>query len=296
MLQSCPYRENEALSKYNSLRIGGEAKYMAFPESIEHLKELREYLLHTKEAFSFLGNGSNLLIPDDGFSGTVVSTASLPNFMEIKNSLLSVGTANLNSSVIRFCREKEFSALEFLTGVPGSIGGAVKMNAGVSDAWVSDCITLVKTFCFQGGLEKTYKGNELKFSYRQQHFMQATEIILEAEFSVKKSTAQEIGEKIKKARLERKEAQPLELPSCGSVFKNPKNKKAWKLIEEAGLRGKRKGDAQISEKHSNFIVNHGKATTEDVIFLIKLAKDKVYALSGISLQEEVQLLKPVFLS
>ena len=296
MLQHCPYKENEPLSKYSSLRIGGSAQWMAFPESLEHLQELRNYLLDNKQAFSFLGNGSNLLIPDDGFPGWVIRTSSLSKFMSIKDFSLSVGAANLNSRVIRFCKEKEFSGLEFLIGVPGSIGGAVKMNAGTQGISVSDSVEAVKTFCFRTGVEKIYKKEELGFSYRQQHFMQDTEIVLEARFSIRKSNLQEIEEKIKKALLERKEAQPLDLPSCGSVFKNPKEKKAWKLIDEAGLRGQRKGDAQISEKHSNFIVNHGKAAMEDVLFLIKLAKHKVYEQTGISLEEEVQLLKPIFLS
>lgn len=292
MLFSAPYRMDEPLAKHTTWKIGGPAKYMAFPETLEHLEEIAKYLRDTRSDYAILGNGSNLLVPDEGFNGLVIKTSRLPSFLKfLDNQMIQVSASMPNAKVVRACADQGLAGLEFLGGIPGTIGGAVIMNAGTGEGWVDQVITGVRTFCLRDGL-KEYKREALRYSYREQHFLAPTEIVLEAFFQLRADRPEAIKQRIQEGTRKRKDAQPLELPSCGSVFRNPPGAKAWQLIDAAGLRGTVKGGAQISEKHSNFIVNLGGAKMTEVLFLIKLAKEAVEHHSGVKLQEEVIVLEP----
>lgn len=291
-LLKTPHRVDEPLSRHTTWRIGGAAKIMAFPETVEHFEELSEFLRVTQTPYAILGNGSNMLVPDEGFPGVIIKTSRLPSFCQfIDDNKVHVGTPILNAKLVRSCAEAGLSNLEFLAGIPGTVGGAVIMNAGTSEGWVAQYITEVRTYCLRRGLRR-YVGEELKFEYRTQKFLEETEVVLEAIFQLKPDSSEAIRERIQNGNRKRKEAQPVEMPSCGSVFRNPPGKSAWSLIEGVGLRGVSEGGAQISPKHTNFIVNNGGAKMGDVLFLIKLAKEAVAHQYGIQLEEEVVVLKP----
>ena len=296
MLATTPHRLDEPLAKHTTWRIGGPARVMAFPETLAHLEEISTHLRSSGEPYAVLGNGSNLLVPDEGFPGLVIKTSRLPGFVQFgEGGVVHVGCSVLNAKVVRACAEQGLAGLEFLAGVPGSIGGAVAMNAGTDEGWVDQVVSEVRTYCLERGLQR-YERESLRFEYRRQLFMRDSEIVLEAFFALRTDSVEAIKQRIQTANKRRREAQPIDMPSCGSVFKNPPGKSAWKLIDEAGLRGTQKGGAQISDKHTNFIINSGGAKMQDVLFLIRLAKEAVSHQFGIELEEEVRILTPKFLA
>lgn len=277
---------NEPLARHTTYRIGGPVAFLAFPEKAEHLRIIAEEIRKSGLPYFILGNGSNILAPDEGFPGWVIKTSQLNTEIRFSETTVDAGAACMNSSVLRAAAAKGLTGLEYLAGVPGTIGGAVAMNAGTASGWVANNLQSVKAYSLTRG-ELAYAGEELTFSYREQHFLPQDAVILSAVFSLKPADPELIKKSIAESIQKRKQAQPIELPSCGSVFRNPSGHQAWKLIADAGLRGKKIGGARISEKHTNFIVNEGGATRADVLALIALAKEQVLAHSGIALQEEV---------
>lgn len=290
--QEVPHLENEPLAKYTSYRIGGPARRLALPKTKEHLKALGAYLLVSGEKYFVLGNGSNVLAPDEGFPGLVICTRDLDAFIEfLPDSQVRASAGTLNARLLRACAEKGLGGIDELSGVPGNLGGAVFMNAGTGIGWIAQSLLSVETVSLKGP-ERTVSQAELKYSYREQHYLQEAELVWAATLQLKPDLPEVIKTRLAESVKKRKAAQPIELPSCGSVFRNPEGKSSWKCVDEAGLRGLRQGGAQISPKHSNFIVNNGGATRADVLFLIKTAQEKVEAQQGIKLQREVILMEP----
>ncbi len=287
-----PCLENEPLAKYTSYRIGGPVRRLALPRSKQHLFLLGQFLIESKEPYFLLGNGSNVLAPDEGFPGLVICTRDFEPALEfLSDNRVRASAGTLNARLLRACAEQGLGGIEALSGVPGNLGGAVFMNAGTAAGWIAQVLEAVEVVSLRGG-ESVLPRESLRYSYREQHFLSEGEIVWAATLSLTRCEPDVIRMRLAEAAKRRKAAQPIELPSCGSVFRNPEGKNAWKLIDEAGLRGMIKGGARISPKHSNFIVNEGGATRADVLFLIQAAKEKVYNQSGISLQEEVILLTP----
>ncbi|MGZ3695768.1 MAG: UDP-N-acetylmuramate dehydrogenase [Bdellovibrionota bacterium] len=284
-----PHRTNEPLSRFTSYRIGGPAKIFALPVTKQHLFLIGKYLQDSGDPYFVLGNGSNVLAPDEGFAGVVICTKELEPFLEIEDTRVRASAGTLNSRILRACADAGLGGIDALSGVPGNIGGAVFMNAGTASGWIADALEEVEIISLRG-TERSVKKSGLKYSYREQHYLEDGELIWAATFQLKQEDPEAIRARLAEQIKKRKAAQPIELPSCGSVFRNPEGKNAWKLIADAGLRGFSQGGASISEKHCNFIVNNGGAKREDVLFLIQTAKEKVYASSGVRLQEEVILL------
>lgn len=284
-----PHRTNEPLSRHTSYRIGGPARVMAMPVSKEHLFAIGKHLRDSGEPYFVLGNGSNVLAPDEGFDGVVICTKELESFLEINGTTVRASAGTLNSRILRACADAGLGGIDALSGVPGNVGGAVFMNAGTASGWIADAIEEVELVSLKG-TERTLQKAALKYSYREQHYLEEGELIWAARFQLKQEEPAAIKARLAEQIKKRKAAQPIELPSCGSVFRNPEGKNAWKLVADAGLRGFARGGAKISEKHCNFIVNEGGARKEDVLFLIQTAQEKVYATSGIRLHEEVILL------
>lgn len=282
--------ENELLSKHTTYRIGGPARHLAFPVTIEHLEKIGAHLRSSGEMYAVIGNGSNLLAPDEGFPGWIIKTAKLEGGIIFEGDRVRVGAGVLNASLLRACADKGLSGLEYLAGVPGTVGGAVFMNAGTASGWVEKNLIEVTAFSFAAGI-KVFSKAELRYSYREQHYLPEDGIILSAQFELQSSTPEKIRAALAESAKARKQAQPIELPSCGSVFRNPPGTSAWKCVETAGLRGHKVGGARFSPKHANFIVNEGGATRADVLELIRLAKEKVEERLGIRLQEEVVVLE-----
>jgi UDP-N-acetylmuramate dehydrogenase len=290
-----PVLQNEPLSKHTSYRIGGPARHFALPRTKQHLFALGRFLLESQEPYFLLGNGSNVLAPDEGFPGVVICTRDLESILEfLPENRVRASAGTLNARLLRACAEKGLSGIDALSGVPGNVGGAVLMNAGTAVGWIAQALESVEALNLRGG-ERLVRGEGLRYSYREQHFLIEGDIVWAATLKLTSDDPSAIRARLAEAVKRRKAAQPIELPSCGSVFRNPEGKNAWKLIDEAGLRGLAKGGARISAKHSNFIVNEGGATRADVLFLIQTAKEKAYNQCGIRLQEEVILLSPKIL-
>jgi UDP-N-acetylmuramate dehydrogenase len=288
---SVPHHVNEPLAKYTSYRIGGPASVLALPRTKEHLWEIGRYLLSSGTTYFVLGNGSNVLAPDEGFPGVVICTKDLEPRLDFEGDgqRVHVSAGTLNARLIRAAAERGLGGIEFLSGVPGNLGGAIFMNAGTASGWIDKAVERVVAVDLKGGEREI---DDLPFSYREQHFLKPSEIVWAATLRLKPGDPAEIKARLAEASRKRKEAQPIELPSCGSVFRNPPGKNAWKVIEEAGLRGLARGGACISPKHCNFIVNNGGAKREDVLFLIQAIKEKVRAHSGLEMQQEVILMEP----
>ncbi len=265
---------------------------LALPKTKEHLFSIGSYLLESGEHYFLLGNGSNVLAPDEGFAGVVICTRDLEPFIEfLPGNRVRASAGTLNSRILRASAERGLGGIDALSGVPGNVGGAVFMNAGTAVGWIAEILESVEAIDLRGG-ERIVAREELKYSYREQHYLKDGEIIWAATLQLKAEHPDSIRARLTESVKKRKAAQPIEMPSCGSVFRNPEGKNSWKVIDDAGLRGFAKGGARISQKHSNFIVNEGGATCADVLFLIETAKEKVFQQSGIKLQQEVILLSP----
>jgi UDP-N-acetylmuramate dehydrogenase len=289
---SVPHRENEPLAKYTTYRIGGPAHIFALPRHAEDLAAIGAYLKGTGDKYFVLGNGSNVLAPDEGFDGVVICTREMnPGIEFLASNQVRASAATLNSRILRATAEAGLAGLEPLSGVPGNVGGAIYMNAGTGAGWIDRVTIEVDVASLSSGKVRSVAGPELSFSYRHQHFLEPDEIILSATFQLAKEEPAAVKARHVELVKKRKAAQPIEMPSCGSVFRNPQGQNAWKVISDVGLKGHRIGGARFSEKHSNFIVNEGGATRADVLELIRLAKNLVQEKLGISLREEVVLLE-----
>jgi UDP-N-acetylmuramate dehydrogenase len=291
--------ENEALSKYTYYRIGGPARLFAFPKTEDDLKWLAQGIAATGIPYFVLGAGSNILVSDQGFDGLVIKLGRVN--LEIATSdeaaapgakLLKTGGSVAVSSLLRRCSQEGWGGLEFLTGIPGSIGGVVVMNAGTHLGEAKDALKSVEIIPLSGegaGTRKRFSGSELKYQYRKNLFLPGGCVVWQAEWEVCAEVPAQVKARIDETLARRKATQPIDYPSCGSVFKNPKasGKSAWQVVDQLGLRGHRIGDAQFAEKHSNFIINLDRAKAADVRALIELAKSKAQTELGITLEEEV---------
>ena len=281
---------DEPLAKHTTFGIGGPADCMVFPETREELSKLLKYAYQKKISAIFIGSGSNILVWDKGFDGIVISLKkSFKNLTIKRNSQIIVEAGVMLGTMVKQAMAAEIGGLESLIGVPGTVGGALIMNAGAFGSEISKYFEEAKTMTIEGDI-KSYKKGEIEFSYRHSTFPK-NEILLEATFQCKRGKPAEILKDRKAASDGRKSNQPLKFRSAGSIFKNPSDSlAAGYLIDKTGLKGTERGGAAISEKHANFIVNMGDATAADVLYLIKLAKKYVAKKFHINLELEVKLI------
>ncbi len=290
-------RSDLNLAPFSYYKIGGRARYFAQPTNLADLMILRDFLQESHMPFFILGAGSNLLFDDLGFDGVIIHTKKLfPDLLELKGSTLRCAAGVTVAKALRFAAENGFGGLECLVGVPGSMGGVVAMNAGTAVGEIKSLFEGMEVFDLAGDVSeqtKTLSAKDTQFTYRKNLTLRPSQIILTLDLALKTGADPSTLQAQQTHLLQkRKSSQPIEKPSCGSVFKNPNAAQgffAWKLIAEAGLRGHRIGDAQISELHTNFIINLGNASAEDVKALIQLAKDQVQKRSGYVLEEEVKV-------
>ena len=272
-------------------RIGGPALLFAVPENSEDLKWLFLGIQTTGTEFFFLGAGSNLLVSDSGFSGLVIQTGKMNMKISTDNGILRTGASLKIHSLLKKAVQRGWTGFEFLTGIPGTLGGAVFMNAGNSLGECADRVHAVEYFSIRQKQKIRIEKEELKFSYRKNLFLPPDAVIWAIEWKVQQEEPDRIQATIDKILKTRKTTQPLDFPSCGSVFKNPSPQvRAWEVIDRLGLRGHRIGNAVFSEKHPNFILNLGNARAEDVHSLIHLAKSRASHELNIHLEEEVRYL------
>ena len=280
---------NEPMSRHTSYGIGGPAGAYITPRDRDDLRRILEFADEQNIPIFFIGSGSNLLVADEGINGIVITLIKSFNKLEIKGCHIYAETGVMLGHMVKHCIKQKLTGLETMVGVPGTLGGALMMNAGAFGSEISNCLKNVDVMTLTGEI-KQYSVKDIDFHYRHSSFKK-DEIIMSANFVLKKATKQEIMNKRAKASAGRKETQPLRFRSAGSLFKNPKKDvAAGYLIDKAGLKGTHRGDAEISKKHANFFVNHGKANAEDIVFLIRLARKTVEKKFGINLELEVKTL------
>ena len=281
---------DESLKKHTTFGVGGTSSIFAYPKDKQDLVKLLEYTSKENIKIFFIGSGSNLLISDNGFDGVIISLKkSFKNF-EINDSLeANIGTGVMLGHMVRELTKKSVKGLESLVGVPGTLGGALIMNAGAYGSEISNYLISIKVLDLDGN-EKIYKKEDINFSYRFSSIAK-TDIVIEAKFKFKKGNLSNIIKNRSSASQKRRNNQPLQFRSAGSIFKNPKSDMAaGYLIDKSNLKGTRIGDAEISTKHANFIINHGKASSNDILKLIKIIKNTVKQNFNINLELEVNLL------
>lgn len=280
---------NEPMKEHTTFRIGGPADYLIFPTSMEDVAFIFQCLKKHSIPFVILGNGSNVLVLDKGIRGAVVKFNSPISAIRKSGNTLSVGAGAFLCDVSRFAAENSLSGMEFACGIPGSIGGAVFMNAGAYDGEMKNVVSAVRAISPKGDVIQ-FAANELDFGYRHSIFQENGCAICEVDLTLKPGDAKEIEEKISGFTERRKSKQPLEMPSAGSTFKRPEGYYAGTLIEQTGLKGFTVGGAQVSDKHAGFVVNTGNATAKDVLELIGKVQDRVFEKHRVKLFPEVRVL------
>lgn len=278
----------EPMREHTTFRIGGEADLFVSPRR----EELAEVLALAKEEqvpVTIIGNGSNLLVGDRGIRGLVVEIgAGMADIFVEKNHVRAGAGALLSQVAGRACRAG-LGGMEFAAGIPGSVGGAVTMNAGAYGGEMKDILTQITVLSKEGTI-RCLGVEELDLGYRHSCIPDREYVVVEAEFTLSEKPEEEIRERMQDLAGRRREKQPLEYPSAGSTFKRPEGYYAGKLIMDAGLRGYRVGDAQVSEKHCGFVINRGEATAEDVKRLMRDVQEKVYEQYKVVLEPEVRMI------
>jgi len=302
----CPGRVlwDEPLADYATLRVGGPAWAVVKPEREEEFARLVKMLMAEGVRWWLIGRGSNILVPDSGLSGVVIlmgrqysriegprmveKIGNLENLGPEKSCTVSVQAGCSLSRLLHWAVEHELSGLEFVAGIPGSVGGAIRMNAGAWGREMADCVCRVRAMD-ERGVFQTLDKRQMGFGYRHASAVR-DKIVLSADLHLQKGDRELIEETCQEMLQQRLAKQPLQSASAGSFFKNPVSHAAGRIIEQVGLKGYRCGDAMVSEKHANFIVNTGGATASDIYKLMKTVQSRVVNLTGIMLEPEVQLL------
>lgn len=283
-------RLQEPMARHTTYRIGGPVRAYVEVNTLAALSQILLVCQDENLAWCATGKGSNLLVSDEGYDGVVIALAGDFRSWRFDDSegRVVVGAGTMLSRLVQEVFHRGYSGLEFAVGTPGTVGGALVQNAGTRADWLGSRVVSVTTYVAGAGLHR-YAQEDLTWGYRSSSF-RADEIIVECELKLERAFAGNIHDRMSTLLSRRKESQPLEFPSCGSVFRNPEGDSAGALIEKAGLKGKRCGGAQISEKHANFIVNRDKATAHDVMQLIEMARAEVRGRYGIELKTEVRFL------
>lgn len=277
---------NEPMSKHTTFRIGGEADCFLRIESVEQLKKVQRYLQQLEIPYFVLGNGSNLLVGDEGYRGVILEIADKMNEVRVMGSLVVAQAGAPMSKIARVACENGLTGFEFAAGIPGTIGGGVVMNAGAYGGELKQVVTLVKVVDKEGNLLEL-DNETMEFGYRTSAIKRLPFTVAEVHIQLVGGKQEEIKARMEELAAKRREKQPLEYPSAGSTFKRPEGYFAGELIMNAGLRGYQVGGAQVSEKHCGFVINKGGATAEDVKQLISYVQTTVKSQYGVDLEPEV---------
>ncbi len=278
--------ENVLLKDYTTFKVGGPAKIMIKVDTVKELCDVIAYLNKCQATYMIIGNGSNLLVSDEGYDGIVIKLEGDFTKVETKENVISAGSGTLLVNVCKEALNNSLTGLEFAYGIPGTVGGAIVMNAGAFEGEMSMVVTGVEAVTKEGELIYVAP-HSLRFGYRRSEVRKTGLIVTKVDFTLTKGDREAIENKMNELKNRRVEKQPLEYPSAGSTFKRPEGYFAGKLISEAGLSGERIGGACVSPKHNGFIINDAGATAKDVNDLIELVKKRVYDTSNVKLEPEV---------
>ena len=282
----------EPMGKYTSFKIGGPAECLIKIKSTEELKKVLELASKNNIPITVIGNGSNVLVLDEGISGiTLMIKIEGVSFQTLDDEkfIVKVGAGEKIAKVGRMFLNNSFTGFEEISGIPGSMGGAVRMNAGAHGKEMKDIVKKVTCMDYDGN-EKIFSNQDMKFEYRRSILKEEKYIVTEVEIELEKGNSEEIKAKMDEYAKFRKEKQPLEYPSAGSTFKRGEDFITAKLIDEAGLKGYSVGDAQVSDKHAGFVINKGNATAKDVLELVNKVKEEVYKKFQKKIELEVEII------
>lgn len=281
-------RREEPMKNHTTFRIGGPAKYYVTPENVDELILVTGLCKSQEMPFFVIGSGSNLLVSDAGYPGVVISTENLDH-CRINRERIRAGAGVKLSKMAKQAMEHALTGLEFAAGIPGTVGGALVMNAGAYGGEMKDVLVSAVLLTREGNVVKK-KAEELELGYRTSRIPSEGLTVLEAEFELRPGNKDKILQLMNELAAKRREKQPLEYPSAGSTFKRPEGYFAGKLIEDAGLRGFQVGGAQVSEKHCGFVINRNQATAADVLELCRQVSEKVKDQTGVELEMEIKRL------
>ena len=280
---------NEEMSRHTSFKIGGQAEYYIKIKKIEELQELLEISKKHKIPLTVIGNGTNILVKDDGIKG-IVAKINIKNIeISEENAIVTVGAGNTLAEIAQVLKNSDMSGFEELSGIPGTIGGAIRMNAGAHGKEIKDVIISATAIDYNGNIREFTK-EEMQLEYRNSIFSKEKYIILSAKLQLEQGNKEEISTKMQEYANRRKEKQPLEYPNAGSTFKRGDGFITAALIDQCGLKGYTVGGAQISTKHAGFIINTGNAKAKDVLELVEITKKQVLQKFGKEIQLEIEVL------
>lgn len=279
---------NEKMSKHTSFKIGGIAECYIKINSIEELQEVLKISNKNNIPLTIIGNGTNLLVKDKGIKG-IVAKINIKNIKINEDSKVVVGAGNTLAEISQILKKNALTGFEELSGIPGTIGGAVRMNAGAHGKEIKDVLLSATVLDYQGNIKK-FENSQIQFEYRNSIFSREKYIILEAELQLQKGNEEEIASKMQEYANWRKEKQPLEYPNAGSTFKRGEDFITAALIDQCGLKGYTVGGAQISNKHAGFIINTGEAKASEVLELIEIAQKEVFKKFGKEIKLEIEVI------
>ena len=288
-LPSTRVREEEYLRHHTTFKIGGPADLFVEPTTMAELSFVLRTIHEFDVPVTIIGCGSNILVKDGGIRGAVVSVRHMTQIMDCNDNTLCIGSGYMLKDASEFAWENGLTGLEFAIGIPGTLGGAVFMNAGAYDGEMSHVVTAVRAVDFQGNI-KEYDASHLDFGYRHSVFHDNHEVIGEVIMTLKPGDKNVIKARMDELTEKRESKQPLEFASAGSTFKRPPGYFAGTLIEQTGLKGLSVGDAQVSHKHAGFVINTGSASAKDVLDLIAEVQRRVYDQHGVHLEPEVRMI------
>lgn len=283
-------RYNEPMKKHTTMKVGGLCDCMVEPSSIEEIQKVLEYVKENNIKYYIIGNGSNLLVKDEGVHALIIKIANKFSGFEVNGEYIKAYSGCSVPKLSQIAKENSLSGLEFACGIPGSVGGGIRMNAG---AYGSEMVNVVEKVGFldENGNLKEIDGKDAHFTYRHSMFVDNPQyVVVYAIYKLVKGNKEEISKIMEENMNSRKQKQPIEYPNFGSVFKRPEGYFVGKLVDDCGLKGYKIGGAQVSTKHSGFMINTGDATCKDVLDLIEYVKEKVYEKFNVKLQEEVVIL------
>lgn len=282
--------EHEPLRAHTTFRIGGPARYYLVPENEEEIREALDFAREKGYSFYIIGKGSNILFCDEGYDGVIIEIGrGFDQILCREDGTVTAEAGIAMSSMAAKLVAAGLTGFEFAGGIPGTLGGGIAMNAGAYGGEIKDCIRKVKVLTPEGGI-RVLDQEELQLGYRTSVIQKSSYLVLEGEFAFHKDKTEAIQARMRELNQRRRDKQPLEYPSAGSTFKRPEGFFAGKLIEDAGLKGYRVGDAQVSEKHCGFVINRGEATAADVAQLIREVQEKVKEQFGVMLEPEVRMI------
>ena len=287
ILNDIECRKDEPMKKHTTFRIGGPARFFYVPKNIEELKLIIQYCKNEKLKYMIIGNGSNVLFLDEGFNGAVICVGSSMGNINVDNISIYAEAGALLSKVASSARDAGLTGMEFAAGIPGTIGGAIVMNAGAYGGEMKDIVSFVDILEADGNLRR-YSNEEMQFGYRRS-IVDADKVVVGVGLKLACGNIDDINARMDELKTARVSKQPLEFPSAGSTFKRPEGYFAGKLIDDCGLRGYRVGGAMVSEKHCGFVINYDNATAKDVLKLIDDVKNKVYDEYNVLLEPEVRI-------